>query len=312
MLLVLMLAVAVLTITMLEVAQNYRRSIMREREVEMIHRGVQYERAVRIYYRKNNGAFPTSIEQLENTNKVRYLRKRYKDPMSPDGQWQIAHVTDIKLTGFTLAGAAGAASAAAGSTGLTGAAGSAALAATSALQANSSNLTSTGSGTAPGTDSSNPGTGTSSTGGQTAGTATGNGPADTNGTSSNGAGPVLGGGPMLGVISKSKAEGIHSFNDKSHYNEWYFIYDPSQDKGQQPNGPYNPSLTLAANPTGNGAAGGQSGTNGTTPTGTPTGETGSPGTTPNPTPPGSMPPGVPVFPGPFGLPGGVAPAPNGP
>jgi hypothetical protein len=269
MLLVLMLAVAVLTITMLEVAQNYRRSIMREREVEMIHRGVQYERAVRIYYRKNNGAFPTSIEQLENTNKVRYLRKRYKDPMSPDGQWQIAHVTDIKLTGFTLAGAAGAASAAAGSTGLTGAAGSAALAATSALQANSSNLTSTGSGTAPGTDSSNPGTGTSSTGGQTAGTATGNGPADTNGTSSNGAGPVLGGGPMLGVISKSKAEGIHSFNDKSHYNEWYFIYDPSQDKGQQPNGPYNPSLTLAANPTGNGTAGGQTGSSTSVNPGTP-------------------------------------------
>ena len=42
MLLVLMLAVAVLTITMLGVARNYRRSILRDREVEMIHRGEQY------------------------------------------------------------------------------------------------------------------------------------------------------------------------------------------------------------------------------------------------------------------------------
>ena len=69
---------------MLGVAQNYRRSILRDREVEMIHRGVQYARAV-ASTTKRIGRYPTSIEQLENTNKIRYLRKRYKDPMSPDG-----------------------------------------------------------------------------------------------------------------------------------------------------------------------------------------------------------------------------------
>ena len=63
---------------------------------------------------------------------------------------------------------------------------------------------------------------------------------------------------MLGVISKSKVDGIHSFNDKSHYNEWYFIYDPSQDKGQQLTGPYNPNLALGL----------------TTTTGTPAGQPG--------------------------------------
>jgi hypothetical protein len=256
MLLVLMLAVAVLTITMLEVAQNYRRSILREREVEMIHRGVQYERAVRIYYRKNNGSYPTSIEQLENTNKVRYLRKRYKDPMSPDGQWQIAHITDIKLPGITGLGGTAGAAALAGSAGLTGAAGNAALGAASALLTNSGSLSSAAPGTAQSTDGINTGTAASSSGGQTTGT-TGTGPADTGGTSGNGAGPVLGGGPMLGVISKSKAEGIHAFNSKSKYNEWYFIYDPSQDKGQQLTGPYNPNLTLGATSNSNGTAGGQ-------------------------------------------------------
>jgi hypothetical protein len=55
---------------------------------------------------------------------------------------------------------------------------------------------------------------------------------------------VLGGGGVLGVVSKSKAEGIHSFGEKTKYNEWFFIYDPSQDKGQMLVGPYNPNMYL--------------------------------------------------------------------
>ena len=226
MLLVLMLAVAVLTITLLQVSANYRRSIVRDREVEMIHRGVQYERAVQRYYRKV-GSYPTSIEQLENTNKVRFLRKRYKDPMSRDGQWQIAHITDIKLTGPGLAA-------------LTAATG--ALGAVPATQAQTVTgglgATATPTPATQSTDGSNP------AGGNGAQTTQSTGPADT--ASGNGTGAVLGGGPMLGVISKSKAEGVHAFNDKSHYNEWYFIYDPSQDRpGVQLNGPYNPNLALS-------------------------------------------------------------------
>jgi type II secretory pathway pseudopilin PulG len=226
MLLVLMLAVAVLTITLLQVSQNYRRSILREREVEMIHRGVQYERAIRVYYRKFH-TYPTSIEQLENTNKIRFLRKRYKDPMSPDGKWQIAHLTDIKLAG----------------PGLTALTPTPAPATTPATQNTDS------SNAAAGTAGQTPAAASSGGNAQTTqGTNPGTGPADTSGASGNGAGPLLGGGPMYGVISKSKAEGIHSFNDKSHYNEWYFIfiYDPSQDKGQQLTGPYNPNLALGA------------------------------------------------------------------
>jgi type II secretory pathway pseudopilin PulG len=259
MLLVLMLAVAVLTITLLQVSMNYRRSIVRDREVEMIHRGVQYERAIRVYYRKV-GSYPTSIEQLENTNKIRFLRKRYKDPMSPDGQWQIAHITDIKLTGSGL-------------TALTAATGPGGAGAANQAQTITGGLGGAPTPATRSTDSSNPAAATGSTGGQTTGTTTGNGPADTNGASGNGAGPVLGGGPMLGVISKSKAEGMHSFNDKSHYNEWYFIYDPSQDKGQQLTGPYNPNLTLGV----------------TTTTGTPAGQPGTPPATP-PVPTPATPP----------------------
>ncbi len=97
MLLFLMLAVAVLTITMLGVVRSYKRAVQRDREVEMIHRGEQYERAVRRFYIKNS-RYPVSLEQLENMNKIRYLRKRYKDPMSPDGEWKIVHPADVKLT----------------------------------------------------------------------------------------------------------------------------------------------------------------------------------------------------------------------
>ena len=287
MLLVLMLAVAVLTITMLGVAGNYRRSILRDREVEMIHRGVQYERAVRLYYHKV-GSYPTTIEQLENTNKIRYLRKRYKDPMSRDGKWQMAHITDIKLPGVTLGGAGGLPGA--GGTGLGTAAGGTGLGAANPLQASSSTPSSAAAGTAQSADGSNPGAGTGSSGGQTAaGTAPGNGPADDAG---NGAGPVLGGGPMLGVISKSTAEGIHSFNNKSKYNEWYFIYDPSQERTAangtvlQMTGPYNPNAVFGLTASGTGTPGGQPG-----PTASPNSPAGA-GTAPN----GMVPAGAPSNP----------------
>ena len=51
------------------------------REVEAVHRGNQYVRAIRLYYRKF-GHYPGSIEQLEKTNNIRFLRQRYVDPMT--------------------------------------------------------------------------------------------------------------------------------------------------------------------------------------------------------------------------------------
>ena len=92
---------------------------------------------------------------------------------------------------------------------------------------------------------------------------------------------MLGGGPMLGVVSKSKVEGIHSFGEKTKYSEWFFIYDPTQDVGKALlTGPYNPNMVMgaAANPgvgNNNGSAGqspssGALGTAAPTPTAAPT------------------------------------------
>jgi type II secretory pathway pseudopilin PulG len=273
MLLVLMLAVAVLMITMMGVARNYRRSVQRDREVEMIHRGEQYARAVQRFYRKN-GRYPVSIEQLENMNKIRYLRKRYKDPMSPDGAWKIVHPMDVKLkssvtqpTGTGSATGATTAGTAAGST-------------TSATQG-SPDVT----GASQGGDSTNTGT---PGGGSTAGSSTGTdggstgsafGNSGASGTGNNAAnGQVLGGGDVYGVVSKSKKEGTHIYGEKSKYNEWFFIYDPSQDQnnGRLIIGPYNPKMFVGTANSGleKGSAAGN-GSTGTTNTPNP----GSPGTT---------------------------------
>jgi hypothetical protein len=54
-----------------------------------------------------------------------------------------------------------------------------------------------------------------------------------------GTGPTFGGGPIIGVASTSKNKSMKEFNEKDHYNDWWFIYDPTTDRGGLINGPYN-------------------------------------------------------------------------
>ena len=65
----------------------------REKEAELVWRGEQYARAVRLYYRKN-GRFPQNIEDLvDPKNGIRYLRQAYKDPMNrEDGSWRFIYM----------------------------------------------------------------------------------------------------------------------------------------------------------------------------------------------------------------------------
>lgn len=64
----------------------WQTQIQREKEDELIFRGNQYVEAVRIFQLKNPGAFPKSLDDLV---KKKCLRRLYKDPMSPDGTWNI-------------------------------------------------------------------------------------------------------------------------------------------------------------------------------------------------------------------------------
>src|SRR6202050_260303 len=101
-LLTLLLMVSLMTIAFLAVVPTIKFEIRRDQEDEMIHRGVQYSRAVRAYYKKF-GRYPTRIEDLESTNNMRFLRKRYKDPLT--GQdFKLLHFGEVQLA---LSGALG-------------------------------------------------------------------------------------------------------------------------------------------------------------------------------------------------------------
>ncbi|MDZ7637992.1 MAG: hypothetical protein U5J83_07040 [Bryobacterales bacterium] len=63
----------------------------RDRETMLIQRGEQYQRAIELYVRKNN-RYPARLEDLERDQDVRYLRRRYKDPMTGKDEWRVIHV----------------------------------------------------------------------------------------------------------------------------------------------------------------------------------------------------------------------------
>ncbi len=95
------------------------------------------------------------------------------------------------------------------------------------------------------------------------------------------AGPQVIGAGLAGVASKREQEGIKTYNKRTKYNEWEFVYDISKDPAKNPN----------ANAAGAAGAGGGSGGQGrggnTAPNSSPFGQ--SPATPPPPPPP---PPGI--------------------
>src|ERR1700686_2554945 len=75
-------------------APYVRTEAQREKEQEMIWRGKQYVRGVKLYYRKM-GRFPTSIDDLTKPKlgSLRFMRQAYKDPMNgEDGSWRLIYV----------------------------------------------------------------------------------------------------------------------------------------------------------------------------------------------------------------------------
>jgi hypothetical protein len=190
--------------------------IQRDKEAELIHRGKQYTRAIRLYYRKF-GRYPISVAQLENTNNIKFLRKKYKDPFTGKDEWRVIHFGEAKVptTGLfgqsltpTSSGTSGTST-----TGGSYSPGQSALGAS----ITSSTLSST-----PGASSTNTGTsgtGTTSDSGSSFGRGVGNSVSPTSGS-------TIGGGAMIGVASMSRKASIKEFKKQKHYNEWEFVYDP--------------------------------------------------------------------------------------
>src|SRR5258708_5947651 len=230
MLITLMLALALITMALLTVVPEIGQQIRRDREEEMRHRGTSYMRAIQHFYKKL-GRYPMRVEELENTNNVRYLRKRYKDPMTKDpatGQekdFKLLHQTDISLNNGPVLGP------------------------TPGQQQPGTNTPPLAS-PDPNNPSRDASSGDASSSKASSGDASSGDSADTEESSSSpGAspsksnsnsgfnGPTLGGGPILGVASASKAKSIRVFYEKNHYNDWLFIYMPQGDRGGLLTGP---------------------------------------------------------------------------
>lgn len=224
-LLMMLFFAALLIIAMTAAAPYLTTQIKRDRENEMIHRGEQYERAVKRYYRKF-GRYPGRIEDLEKTNNIRFLRKRYKDPMNPTGAWRLVRYGEVQFGGAQ--GIAGATPVAAMGTG---------------QQPNQGIFGSSGS------SSGNSGSGSNTSDNPASGTTA-------QSTSLIGQQVVGGGGAIIGVASLSKKSGLHEFNKKAAYKDWFFVYDPTKDKGQLLVGPYNPNAFIGQYNNGIGGGGG--------------------------------------------------------
>jgi hypothetical protein len=255
--LTLTLVMALMVIFAAAIVPSITFEIKRDREEEMIHRGVQYSRAIRTYYKKF-GRYPTKIEDLENTNNLRFLRKRYKDPENcKNGKcadFKLLHFGEVQLSlGGAGAGIAGLGAAAAAA----GAAGGLNSTATNALRtlAGSAAAQNQLGGTSPaaGSDPTQPGAMPAE--GTSDGTANGTSGGTSNGTGTNSTGSASGGfgnnqlspgqiigAPIIGVASTSKETTIREFNKKRKYKDWMFVYDPAQDQGRLITTPYQPQL----------------------------------------------------------------------
>ena len=96
MILVIMMALAIAAPKMAE-------SIRRDKEIETVHRGQQYARAIKIYYAKY-GRYPNTIDQLVKSDNQRFLRKRYLNPMTGKDDWRIIHYGEWKVPAQGLFG----------------------------------------------------------------------------------------------------------------------------------------------------------------------------------------------------------------
>jgi len=296
-----LLAVIFLTILLLIslaiAAPKVARSLQRDKDLETIHRGEQYRRAIKLYYQKF-GSYPTSVDQLMETNQIRFLRKRYTDPETGKDDWKPvlyghAHVHPLGFFGQPLmavgmAGAMGGSMYAPAPTTTTDASGlpvastgddssnpgAEGNAAGTPAPATNSPFSMNGQSTNPGGSSpfgSTPGSPTGTTSSSPFGSSTGSSASGTSASTFGSAGPIV--GFTLPVDKPS----LIDYMEQTRYNKWEFNYDPAAELAMAA------AASTATNP-----AGGTTGTNGTTPgAGTATPGSGTPGassgTTANPT-----------------------------
>lgn len=218
-LILVMFLTALMLIAVTAVAPSLRTDARREKELEMIWRGKQYVRAIKLYYRKT-GRFPTALDDLSKPKlgSIRFLRQAYKDPVNKeDGAWRLIYVGPAgQLIGSkkphrTLQMPA-----------IPAQPGSA-----SSTPAGSKPSTSPFQGFGGGTLSSDtsPNSNLPSSFGTSQNSATGKETPD----SSSDQTPTIIGGNIIGVGSKMNRTSIITYEDATNYRQFEFIWDPSKD-----------------------------------------------------------------------------------
>jgi hypothetical protein len=69
----------------------------RNREQLLVERGEEYKRAIKLYVNKFK-RYPPDLDALEKSQNVRFLRKRFKDPLTGKDEWRLIHSNGAFLT----------------------------------------------------------------------------------------------------------------------------------------------------------------------------------------------------------------------
>jgi len=170
----------------------WRTVLQREKEEELIFRGQQYVRSIRLFQRKFANAYPPNLDLLIDQ---RFLRRKYKDPMSGDADFVILYQSMIQQARPGAAGQPGAA----GGRAIGGRAGEV-TPPTAIPQTPLANL--------------------------------------------DAAGPR---GGIVGVVSRNTGTSFRTYNGRSAYNQWQFIFVqtgmPGQGGAPVPGGRGGPGMT---------------------------------------------------------------------
>jgi len=221
MLLALIVAIALILLALSVAAADIAFTLRREREVESVHRANQYIRAIQLFYKKF-GNYPGSLEALEKSNNIRFLRQQYIDPLTGKSDWRLigvgANKTTVKgffgedLTGIATTGLGSASGMQSGGTG----GGSSTTSGT--------NSATDASGAASASGSSGFGFGNSSGSDSSSSASTSSGLGSIDGMKSKGMGSSS--GPIMGVGSSATGNSIIVVNEQKTYETWEFLYDP--------------------------------------------------------------------------------------
>ncbi len=252
---------ALLVLSLSIAIPKVKASIQRDREIETMQRGKQYAHAIKLYYKKFN-AYPPNVEALVKTNEIRFLRKRYTDPMTGKDDWHPIKFGENKTPiamGFFgqplgLGGDVAAGTGPSGGNGIAGA----------------SPIGGAGGGLFPDSGSGSGAGASSGSGLGLSGSGTGTSTGSSGGTGSD-SGQSFGGAGIVGFSPGVQKESILLYKKKNHYNEWEFLYSPLADRQGMNSGNTGTIGTPVAAPSGGtGSTGGLSfgpgGSSGGTPT----------------------------------------------